>query len=204
MKHTAVSECKDTYKLFVYSQSGWAGPKPQKTRNTVHCSQWPSGQVIPFQEAESHVDCQVKPSPALHSTCALLQLRHQLGKQFWVSIHSLPPLGIFLSVSAARNTCIKTHGASRASAPLAEAIPSDPLDTDSNTRKTRGESLSIGLERKPTESRCLLRSLKQSLWLKPTQIIRCSLFLLIIKLLSTLSLTCERKRLNVEFINLLL
>lgn len=82
--------CKDTYVLLVHSQWGMNWTQAQKTRSTGHSHQWPSGQAIPFHGAASKADCQVKPSPALHRICALLQLRHQLGKQLWVSKPQLP------------------------------------------------------------------------------------------------------------------
>lgn len=206
-------ECKDIYMLLVCSQAGMNSTQVKKSRSTVHSLQRPWGQVIPFHEAGSNVDCQGKPSPALHSICALLPLRSQIENQFWVSKPQPPTLGDFPFVSAHSNVCSKTlpccmdtaHGTSITSG-RANSLRSfgHRREHQDLLWKTRGESLSIGLQRKATESKCLLRSLKQSLWLKPTQIIRHILFFLIIKLLSTLSLTCEKKRLNVEFINLLL
>lgn len=127
---------------------------------------------MPFHEAGSNADCQGKPSPALHSICALLQLRSQMGNQFWVSKPQPPALGDFPSVSAHRNISSKTlpccmdtaHGTSissgRGSSPRSFGHRQEHKDL---LWKTRGESLSIGLERKATESKCLLRSLKQSL-----------------------------------------
>lgn len=149
MTHTAMPECKDTCMLLVFSQSGTSWNQTQKSRSTAHSPQWPSGQVIPSQGAESNVDCQVKPSPALQCSCALLQL--QLGKQFWVSNQSLSPLGIFPSVSAPRKICSKTQGTSTASPPCrGNSLRSFGHRHSHKVLlwKAGGESLSTGLERK--------------------------------------------------------